>query len=69
MRIYPDASFQGVVILFFLAFDKTDNGDKKVERNIGRNYVLRKYFVRAIQQIEFYGTLNTKSQVCIILEK
>ena len=25
--------------------------------------------LRAIQQIEFYGMLNTKSQVCTVLEK
>ena len=29
-RFYLDASFQGVKILFVLAFDNTDNGNKKV---------------------------------------
>ena len=33
LRIYPDVSFQAVKRLFVLAFDDTDNGDKKVERN------------------------------------
>ena len=134
-----DASFQGVNRLFVLAFDNTNNGDNKVERDIhgkyflprvditnynvlidGRNFYdqpisdqikkydeIRKiatekgndyttcclldyqYFKdhyqsiavdlskqkeldadpRAIQQIEFYGKLNTNSQVCTVLEK
>ena len=37
IRVYLDASFQR---LFFLAFDDTDNGDKKVERNSYRKYFL-----------------------------
>ena len=68
MRIYLDASFQGVERLFAFAFGKTDNGDKKVERNGCRKYFCQKYFLRPIQQIEFYGMLKTKSQVCTILE-
>ena len=35
-----DASFQGVNRLFVLAFDNTDNGDNKVERNSHRKYFL-----------------------------
>ena len=33
-------SFQGVRRLFVLAFDNTDDGDKKVERNSHRKYFL-----------------------------
>ena len=33
LRVFLDSSFQGVKRLFVLAFDYTDNGDKKVERN------------------------------------
>ena len=134
-----DASCQGVKILFVLAFDNTDNDNKKVERECHRKYFLPRvnitncnvfidgrnfydqpiadqikkcgqirkiatgqgddyitgYFLdyqhfkdhyqitacdiskqkefdadpRAIQQIEFYGMLDTNSQVCTILEK
>ena len=39
-RFPPDASFQGVNRLFFLAFDSTNDGDSKVERNSHRNYFL-----------------------------
>ena len=137
-RFPLDASFQGVRRLFVLAFDNTDNGAKKVERNShtkyflprvnitnynvlidGRNFYdqpindlvkqydeIRKtatgqgddyttvcllyyqYFKdhynltavdlskqkeldadsRAIQQIELYGMLQTKSQVFTVLE-
>ena len=35
-----DASFQGVRRFFVLAFDNTDNGDKKVERNSHTKYFL-----------------------------
>ena len=38
--IYLDASFQGVKRLFVLAFDNTDNGANKVERNSHINYFL-----------------------------
>ena len=138
-RFLLNASFQGFNRLFVLAFDNTNNGDNKVERNIHRKYFLprvditkynvqidcknfydqpvndemRKYDEirklatgkeddyttgclldyqyfknhyqliavdlskqeeldadpRFIQQIEFYGTLNTNSQVCTVLEK
>ena len=37
---YLDASFQGVRRLFVLAFDNTDSGDKKVERDSHRKYFL-----------------------------
>ena len=138
-RFSLDASFQGVNRLFVLAFDHTENGNNKVERNSHRKYLLPRvnitnynvlidgrnfydqpiddqikkydeirktatgkghdyttgclldyhYFKehyqliavnlsqqkeldadpRAIQQIEFYGKLETNSQVCTILEK
>ena len=35
-----NASFQGVKRLFVLAFDNTDNGDKKAERNSYRKHFL-----------------------------
>ena len=35
-----DASFEGVTRLFVLAFENTDYGDKKVERNNHTNYFL-----------------------------
>ena len=128
-RFPLDASFQGVNRLFVLAFDNTNNGDNKVERNSNRNYFLPRvdiinynvlivgrnfygqpvndqiksydeirkiasgkdyqYFKdhyqliavdlskqkeldadpRTIQEMEFYGMLNTNSQVCTVLEK
>ena len=140
LKRFPlDASFQGVNRLFVLAFDNTNNGDSKAERDRHRKYFLPRvditkcnvliydrnfydqpinnqikkydeirkistgkgndhttnclldyeYFKdhyqltavdlskqkgldadpRAIQQIEFYGMLNTNSQVCTLLEK
>ena len=39
-RFPLDASFQGVRQLFVLAFDNTDKGDKKVERNSHKKYFL-----------------------------
>ena len=39
-RFSLDASFQGVNRLFVLAFDNTENGDKKVERDSHRRYFL-----------------------------
>ena len=39
-RFPLDASFQGVNILFALAFDNTENGNKKVERDSYRKYFL-----------------------------
>ena len=39
-RFTLDASFQGVNRLFVLAFDNTNNGDKKVERDSDRKYFL-----------------------------
>ena len=38
--MYLDSAFQGVGRLFLLAFDNTDNGNKKVERNSHRKYFL-----------------------------
>ena len=140
LKIFPlEASFQGVNRLFVLAFDNTNNGADKVQRNSHRKYFLprvnitnynvlidgrnfydqpindqiKKYdeirkistgkgdnyttgclldykYVkdhyqliavdlskqkeldanpRAIQQIGFYGKLETNSQVCTVLEK
>ena len=40
MRLYLDSAFQGVGRLFVLAFDNTDNGNKKVERNSHTKYFL-----------------------------
>ena len=39
-RFRLDASFQGVNILFVLAFDNTNDGDNKVERDSHRKYFL-----------------------------
>ena len=39
-RFYLDASFQGVKRFFVLAFDNTNNGDRKVERGSHRIYFL-----------------------------
>ena len=39
-RFYLDSSFQGLKRLFVLAFDNTDNGNKKIERNSCRKYFL-----------------------------
>ena len=41
LKRYPlNVSFQGVNRLFILAFDNTNNGDNKVERNSHRKYFL-----------------------------
>ena len=40
IRFLLDASFEGVNRLFVLAFDNTENGDKKVERDSHRKYFL-----------------------------
>ena len=39
-RFLLDASFQGVNRLFVLAFDNTNNGNNKVERDSHRKYFL-----------------------------
>ena len=41
-RILLDSSFQRVNRLFVLAYDNTDNGNKRVERNSNQKYFLRK---------------------------
>ena len=41
-RLPLDASFQGDRRFFVLAFDNTDGGDKKVERNSHRKYFLQR---------------------------
>ena len=48
-RFPLDASFQGVNRLFVLAFDNTENGDKKVERDSHR-----KYFLPRVDITNFY---------------
>ena len=40
LRIYLDASFQGFKRLLVLAFDNTDSGAKRVERDDRRKYFL-----------------------------
>ena len=40
IRIYLDASFQGVNRLFVLAFDNTNGDNKKIERNSRTKYFL-----------------------------
>ena len=40
IRFPLDAPFSGVNRLFFLAFDNTENGDNKVERDNHRKYFL-----------------------------
>ena len=40
IRFLLDASFQGVNRLFVLAFDNTENGANKVERDSHRKYFL-----------------------------
>ena len=40
IRFPLDASFKGVDRLFVLAFDNTENGNKKVERDSHRKYFL-----------------------------
>ena len=41
LKIFPlDAFFQGIHRLFVLAFDNTNNGNNKVERDSHRKYFL-----------------------------
>ena len=44
-RFPLDASFQGVNRLFVLAFDNTNNGDKKVERDHHKKYVHPRVYI------------------------
>ena len=44
-RFPLDASFQGVNRLFVLAFDNTENGNKKVERDSHRKYFLPRVYI------------------------
>ena len=44
-RFLLDASFQGVNRLFVLAFDNTENGNKKVERDSHRKYFLPRVYI------------------------
>ena len=50
-RFSLDASFQGVNRLFVLAFDNTNNGDNKVERDSHRKYFLAKSRYNPLQCI------------------
>ena len=58
-RFPLDASFQGVRRLFVLAFDNTDNGAKKVERNSHKKYFLPRVNITnynvLIDRRNFYG--------------
>ena len=45
VRFPLDASFQGVNRLFVLAFDNTENGNKKVERDSHREYFLPRVYI------------------------
>ena len=51
IRFSLDASFQGVNRLFVLAFDSTENGDKKVERDSHRKYFLPRVYIYQLQFI------------------
>ena len=44
-RFPLDASFQGVNRLFVIAFDNTNNGDNKVERDSHRKYFLPRVYI------------------------
>ena len=55
-RFPLDASFQGVNRLFVLAFDNTENGNKKVERDSHR-----KYFLPRINFTKYNVLINGKN--------
>ena len=50
-----DTSFQGVKRLFILAFDDTDNGANKVERNR-----FRKYFLPRVDIINYNALIDDR---------
>ena len=55
LRILLDTSFQGVKRLFILAFDDTDNGANKVERNR-----FRKYFLPRVDIINYNALIDDR---------
>ena len=59
IRFPLDASFQGVNRLFVLAFDNTENGANKVERDSNRKYFLPRVNITncnvLINSRNFYG--------------
>ena len=68
-----DASFQGVRRLFILAFDNTENGNKKVERNSHTKYfpsrVNKTNYNVLIDGRNFYDQLIIKSKSTTRLER
>ena len=56
IRFYRNASFQGVKRFFVLAFENTDNGNKKVEGNSHRQY-----FLPIINIINYNVLINDRS--------
>ena len=55
-RFPLDASFQGVRILFILAFDNIDNDNKKVERN-----GLTKYFLPSLNITNYNVLIDVRN--------
>ena len=55
-RFPLDASFQGVRILFVLAFDNIDNDNKKVERN-----GLTKYFLTRLNTTNYNALIDVRN--------
>ena len=73
-RFPLDASFQGVNRLFVLAFDNTENGDKKIERDSHRKFFLPRVDMTnynvLIDGKNFYDQLiNDQSKGMMKLEK
>ena len=73
-RFPLDASFRGVTRLFVLAFDNTDNGNKKVERNSHAKYFLprvniTKYNVLIMAETSTINQLMIKSKSMTRLER
>ena len=73
-RFRLDASFQGVNKLFVLAFDNTNNGNNKVERDSHRKYFLPRvdiiYYNVLIGGRNFYDQpINDQSKSMIKLER
>ena len=62
IRVPLDASFQGVNRLFVLAFENTENGNKKVERDSHRKYFLPRVDI-IIDRRNFYDQpINDQSK-------
>ena len=73
-RFPLDASFQGVNRLFVLAFDNTENGDKKIERDSHRKYFLPRVDMTNYNELidgkNFYDQpINDQSKGMMKLEK